>query len=76
MNPSDRNHPPAEGDGMNVPSTVPETSKKGARSRRADFGEAGEQQGDQPDHVGATEDQVSRTPAPAGKTFKDEPKQG
>ena len=28
------------------------------------------------EHVGATEDQVSETPAPSGDDFKDEPKQG
>ena len=27
-------------------------------------------------HIGATEDQVSDTQAPAGEEFKDEPKQG
>ena len=27
-------------------------------------------------HIGATEDQVSDTTAPAGEAFKDEPKQG
>jgi hypothetical protein len=27
-------------------------------------------------HIGATEEQVSDTPAPAGDAFKDEPKQG
>ena len=27
-------------------------------------------------HIGATEDQVSDTPAPAGEAFNDEPKQG
>jgi hypothetical protein len=27
-------------------------------------------------HIGATEDQVSDTPAPSGNTFKDEPRQG
>lgn len=27
-------------------------------------------------HLGATEEQVSDTPAPAGDAFKDEPKQG
>ena len=30
--------------------------------------------GDQ--HMGAREDQISETPAPAGSAFKDEPKQG
>lgn len=28
------------------------------------------------DHMGATEDQVSKIPAPTGQPFKDEPKQG
>jgi hypothetical protein len=28
------------------------------------------------DHLGATEGQVSETPAPAGDAFEDEPKQG
>jgi hypothetical protein len=28
------------------------------------------------DHLGATEDQVSDTQAPAGEDYKDEPKQG
>ena len=28
------------------------------------------------EHEGATEEQVSDTPAPAGPAFKDEPKQG
>jgi hypothetical protein len=28
------------------------------------------------EHLGATEGQVSETPAPAGEAFKDEPKQG
>ena len=28
------------------------------------------------EHMGATEDQVSDTSAPAGEAFKDEPKQG
>ncbi len=28
------------------------------------------------DHMGATEDQVTNIPAPSGKPFKDEPKQG
>ena len=28
------------------------------------------------DHLGATEEQVSETPAPAGEAFEDEPKQG
>jgi hypothetical protein len=28
------------------------------------------------EHIGATEAQVSETPAPAGDAFKDEPKQG
>ena len=28
------------------------------------------------DHLGATEEQVSETPAPAGDAFEDEPKQG
>lgn len=28
------------------------------------------------EHIGATEDQVSDTSAPAGDAFKDEPKQG
>jgi hypothetical protein len=28
------------------------------------------------DHIGATEDQVSDTSAPAGEAFKDEPRQG
>ena len=27
-------------------------------------------------HIGATEEQVSETPAPSGDEFKDEPKQG
>ena len=27
-------------------------------------------------HLGATEEQVSETPAPAGEAFEDEPKQG
>jgi hypothetical protein len=27
-------------------------------------------------HIGATEEQVSETPAPAGDAFNDEPKQG
>ena len=28
------------------------------------------------EHLGATEEQVSETPAPAGDAFEDEPKQG
>ena len=28
------------------------------------------------EHIGAREDQVSPTPAPSGKAFEDEPKQG
>ena len=28
------------------------------------------------EHLGATEEQVSETPAPAGDAFRDEPKQG
>ena len=28
------------------------------------------------EHLGATEEQVSETPAPAGEAFEDEPKQG
>ena len=28
------------------------------------------------DHIGATEDQVSDTQAPAGEAYKDEPRQG
>jgi hypothetical protein len=28
------------------------------------------------EHEGATEDQVSETPAPAGRAFEDEPRQG
>jgi hypothetical protein len=28
------------------------------------------------EHEGATEDQVQETPAPAGRAFEDEPKQG
>jgi hypothetical protein len=27
-------------------------------------------------HIGATEDEVSDTPAPAGEAYEDEPKQG
>jgi hypothetical protein len=42
------------------------TSKKEA-SIKPDSGDA---------HIGATEDQVSDTQAPAGEAYKDEPKQG
>jgi hypothetical protein len=28
------------------------------------------------EHEGATEDQIEETPAPAGRAFEDEPKQG
>jgi hypothetical protein len=31
---------------------------------------------DEDAHLGATEEQVSETPAPAGEAFEDEPKQG
>jgi hypothetical protein len=32
--------------------------------------------GDEDAHIGATEGQVSDTPAPSGETFEDEPRQG
>jgi hypothetical protein len=40
---------------------------KKRRSKPADRGDG---------HIGATEDQVSDTQAPAGEAYKDEPKQG
>jgi hypothetical protein len=49
---------------------------RGKASRVPD--KATPRQGQDPEdgHIGATEDQVSDTPAPAGSVFEDEPRQG
>jgi hypothetical protein len=48
----------------------PETRAPQHDEARADTPSEGDE------HLGATEDQVSETPAPAGDAFDDEPKQG
>jgi hypothetical protein len=55
----------------------PARPKVGARDNPPpDMAPPGMDPGDEDDHVGATEDEVSRTPAPTGSAFEDEPRQG
>jgi hypothetical protein len=51
------------------PQFTPQAPRKKQRSDE-EAGEAGDA------HLGATEDQVSDTSAPAGEAYEDEPKQG
>jgi hypothetical protein len=50
-----------------LPRDVSRLPRKKAPSPPADLGD---------EHIGATEDQVSDTQAPAGEDYKDEPRQG
>jgi hypothetical protein len=52
---------------LNATEKPPAPPKKKRRGEKLDRGDA---------HIGATEDQVSDTQAPAGEAYKDEPKQG
>jgi hypothetical protein len=59
-----------QADGSSAPLNVtekPPAPRKKRRKEKLDHGDA---------HIGATEDQVSDTQAPAGEAYKDEPKQG
>ena len=46
------------------------------RMKQPDVAEGEVELGPADAHIGATEDQVSDTTAPAGEAFEDEPKQG
>ena len=59
-----------QADGSSAPLNAtekPPARPKKRRGEKLDRGDA---------HIGATEDQVSDTQAPAGEAYKDEPKQG
>ena len=53
----------------------PESLQK-PKNRAPQPDEASATPSDEDGHLGATEEQVSETPAPTGDAFKDEPKQG
>jgi len=55
--------------------SVPSTPPLKRPSPKPDEGDA-DPVSEEDGHLGATEEQVSETPAPAGDAFEDEPKQG
>ena len=59
-----------QADGSSEPLNMTEKPRPPRKKRPAPPAELGDQ------HIGATEDQVSDTQAPAGEEYKDEPKQG
>lgn len=59
-----------QADGTTEPLNKTEKPRPPITKKPGDPGDLGDK------HIGATEDQVSDTHAPAGEEFKDEPKQG
>ena len=59
-----------QADGSSEPLNKTERPSSLAKKRRIRPPDGGD------GHIGATEDQVSDTQAPAGEAYKDEPKQG
>ena len=59
-----------QADGSSEPLNRTEKPQRPLKKRPAPPADLGDK------HIGATEDQVSDTQAPAGEAYKDEPKQG
>ena len=59
-----------QADGSSAPLNATEKRPARPKKRRGEKVDRGDA------HIGATEDQVSDTQAPAGEAYKDEPKQG
>lgn len=72
--------PKTQADGSSRPLNEVETPSPPARKRPleppADPDPGDEHVAPADEHLGATEDEVSDTPAPAGEYYKDEPRQG